>query len=79
MSINISLALIKLILRYIDMYFDVVMIRVWNGGSDPTFRLLFGKNPTSHFLFISISRIPCPILANPAFQEQSNAESHSIF
>ena len=55
------------------------VIRVWMGGPDSAFPLLFCKNPASHFLFISISRIPCPILANPNSQEQSNPESRSVF
>ena len=43
---------------------------VWKGGGgdpDPAFLLLFfNENPTSHFLFLFISCISCPILVNPA-------------
>ena len=35
------------------------------GGPDPAFLLLFHNDPASHFLFISRSRIPYAILANP--------------
>ena len=41
------------------------------GGCDPVFLLLFCESLASYFLFISLSHIPCPILMNPAFQEQS--------
>ena len=42
------------------------------------FPFLFCKNPASHFLFMSISRIPFPISANPASQEQPNPESRTV-
>ena len=49
------------------------------GGPDPTFPLLFYENPASHFLFLLLSRIPYPILANPASREVSNPESRTVF
>ena len=47
------------------------------GVPDPTSPLLFYENPTSHFLFILLSYIPCPILAKSCFTGE--VKSHTIF
>ena len=53
--------------------------RVWKGCLKPTFLPLFYTNPASHFLFMLLCHIPCPILANSTSREQSNPTSHTIF
>ena len=45
----------------------------------PLSRSFFFENPASHFPLLSLSRIPCPILANPASREQLTSESHIVF